>query len=175
MEDQRDEISTEADRIGESCELSSLQHFIAAKCWRRMHLVMGIAATIGATISTALTFSTNETLLSGLFALGVAILAGLMTFLNPQDRADQHHEKGVDYQQIVANTRMFVNIHLPNAGTEEDFTPQLQNLSDQKFGLDRTSPVTPAGMFYYLAKKSIDSGETSFRTDKDRQKANVGD
>lgn len=57
MADIIEEILKEADRINESVEMSSIQHFIAAKSWRRAHFILGIIATIAATISTALIFS----------------------------------------------------------------------------------------------------------------------
>lgn len=162
----QNEISNEACRIQESCELTSLQHFIAGKFWRRIHLVMGVAATIGATVTTALIFTNDETLVSGVFGLCVAILVGLMTFLNPKEHAENHHEKGVDYQQLVANARMLVRIKLPEFGYNEELETHLQGLSDRKFDLDRKSPVAPGGVIYWRAKVAIKKGETKFRVDE---------
>ena len=171
----QNEISNEACRIHESCELSFVQHFIGERWWRRIHLVMGVAATIGAAVTTALIFVSDEALVSGIFGLGVAILAGLMTFLNPREQAEKHHEKGVDYQQLVASARMLVRIQLPESGDKEEFKTHLQGLSDRKFDLDRKSPVAPGGMIYWLAKRAIERGETKFRVDeKSDSQENLG-
>lgn len=159
------EISAEADRIRESVELSAVQNFIAAKWWRKIHFVLGITATVGATISGALIFSKAEALWPGLLALAVAIIAGLITFLNPKDTANIHQRKGVDYQQLTANARILMNISCPYSDDEKDLVKQLKALSDNKSELDRQQPPTPGGIFYKLAKKSVARGETNFKTD----------
>jgi hypothetical protein len=166
MKTKRDEMSDESCRIQESCELTFVQHFIAEKWWRRTHWIMGIAATIGATVTTALIFVNDGTPVSGIFGLVVAILAGLMTFLNPRDQAEKHHEKGVDYQQLVTNARVLVNIHLQETGDQKDFNARLQGLTDRKFELDRKLPVAPSGMIYWLAKRAVERGETKFSIDE---------
>ena len=166
MKAARDKALDEAYRIQESCELTFLQHFIAAKWLRRIHWIMGIAATIGATITTALIFANAETLVSGIFGLGVAILAGLMTFLDPMDQAEKHHGKGVNYQQLMANARIFVNVQSLELGDEEGFTAHLLDLTNRKFDLDRKLPVSPSGIFYWAAKRAIEMGETKFSVDE---------
>ena len=165
MTSRQEEILKEADRINESVEQSSVQHFIAAKCWRSVHFILGIIATIAATISTALIFSKGEPLWPGLLAVAVAIIAGLITFLNPKSHADMHHGKGVDYQQVGAKTRILVKIECPQTDDEKHLVNQLKALSEEKFDLDRRPPSTPGGVFYRLAKRSMARGETRFRVD----------
>lgn len=166
MKTAHDEISDEACRIQESCELTFVQHFIAEKWWRRIHWIMGITATIGATVTTALIFVDDETPTGGIVGLSVAILVGLMTFLNPRDQAERHHEKGVDYQQLVASARMLVKIQLLESDDQEEFFAQLQGLTDRKFNLDRKPPAAPSGMIYWLARRAIETGETKFSVDE---------
>ena len=167
MSELRHEIKNEAGRIMESVELSFVQHFIVAKWWRRAHFVMGVLATVGATTSTALTFAETAPLVNAIIGLSVAILAGLITFLNPKYHADAHHQKGVDLQQLAARARMLINIECQETGSDSDLKSSLKALSDRKFDLDKNSPATPGGVFYRLAKKSVTSGET--KHDVDRQ------
>ena len=89
-----------------------------------------------------------------------------MTFLNPKEQAEKHHEKGVDYQQLVAAARMLVKIQLPESDDKEEVKTHLQGLSDRKFELDRKSPVAPGGIIYWRAKRDIERGETKFRVDE---------
>ena len=163
MTSRQEEILKEVDRINESVELSSVQHFIAAKCWRSVHFILGIIATIAAIISTALIFSRVEPLWPGLLAVAVAIITGLITFLNPKYHADTHHGKGVHYQQVGAKARILAKIDCPQADNEKDLVSQLKVLSEEKFELDRGALPTPGGVFYRLAKRSIARGDTSFR------------
>lgn len=165
MTSHQEEILKEAGRINESVELSSVQHFTAAKYWRSVHFILGISATIAAIISTALIFSKAEPLWPGLLAVAVAIITGLITFLNPKDHADTHHGKGVDYQQVGAKARILAKIDYPEADDKKDLVSQLKVLSDKKFDLDRQAPATPGGVLYWLAKRSIARGETRFRVD----------
>lgn len=166
MTDRREEILKEADRINESVEWSSVQHLIAAKSWRRTHFTLGIIATVAAIISTALIFSNLYPMQAGLIAVGIAIITGLLTFLNPRHHAETHHGKGVDYQQIGAKARMLCKIDGLDTNNDENLSNQLKNLSKAKFELDRRAPATPGGIFYLLAKRSIGRGETGFRVDK---------
>lgn len=158
-------ILEEADRINESVELSSVQHFIAAKYWRNTHFIMGITATILAATSTTLIFFRGDLIWPGLLSVAVAIISGLITFLNPRHHADIHHRKGVDYQQVGAKMRMLSKIDCLMAEDERDLVSTLKSLSEQKFDLDRQTPATPSGIFYRQAKRSIEGGETGFRVD----------
>ncbi len=167
MTSRREEILKEADRIIESVELSYVQHFTVAKCWRYAHFILGIIATILATISTALIFAKVEAHWPGLLAIAVAIITALMTFLNPKANGDSHHSKGVEYQEISAKARMLARIDCPHADDEEGLVSQLKALSKEKFELDQLMPPTPGGVFYRLAKQSIARGETRFRADSD--------
>ena len=165
MGNRRQEISDEAERINESCELSFVQHFIVSKWWRSSHFVLGIVATVLATVSTALAFNNEHAVLTGILTTVVAILVGLVTFLKPKDHADLHHWKGVKHQQLSAKARMLTKIDAPYSDDEGTLEAQLKALSDAKFALDREAPATPGGIFYKLAKTSVEKGETQFRVE----------
>ena len=127
--------------------------------------MLGIVATVLATVSTALAFNNEHPVLTGILTTVVAILVGLVTFLKPKDHADLHHGKGVEHQHLSANARMLAKIDVPYSDDEDTLEAQLKALSDAKFALDREAPATPGGIFYRLAKTSAGKGETQFRVD----------
>jgi len=165
MTERRDKIIDELDRIRESVELTSVQHFIASRYWRRAHLVLGITATIAATITTALIFAAAKPMWAGILGVVVAIISGLITFLDPKHHAEEHHRKGVNYQEIGSECRMLSLIDGPYVDDEEDIVQKVKSLSKRKHDLDRIGPAAPAGLIYALAKRSIARGETRFRVD----------
>lgn len=157
------ETAIEADHIIESTELSSVQHFIAAQWWRRTNFILGLSATIGAVLSAELTTKETEIFWIGALPIAVAIIAALMTFLNPPNSAAGHHAKGVEYQRLFADARMFDKIDRHNIDSDSKLIERIHELSDRKFELDGNSPATPGGIFYLLAKRAVKRGETSFR------------
>lgn len=171
MTDWRSEIARRADNIEESVVLSSVQHFILGKMLRRLHLIMGIAATTAATASTGLIFYQSALQWPGFISLGIAILTALMTFLNPKEAADSHHDKGVNYQELAYDANLLARVYSRSEKTESKLAARLEELKRRKFAIDRQKPATPGGMLYKAAKASIARGETSFRTDSTDQAA----
>ena len=166
MSELKNNVLTECARMQESCSYTSLQHFIVAKCWRSVHLTIGILATALASLSSVLTYA-EPTSFAGPLAASVAILAGLLTFLAPRDRADEHHSKGVQYNQLVTNGRMLREL---DAQIVDDsaLAGRLRELYARKFELDENGPAAPASIFYAIAKRQIKKGQTSFAVDLER-------
>lgn len=161
------EILREVDRLSESVELSSVQNFIASKYWRNAHFTLGAVSTIFATVSTALIFSDNASTWVGLLSLMVALQTGLMTFLNPKERAELYQLRGVDYQELQTELRQFRASFSDSQSKKSVLANRLREISKQKFAAERKQPTVPGGIFYRLAKKSINRGETSFSVDRE--------
>jgi hypothetical protein len=157
MANASDEIIKEANRISEGTDYTSVQHFIAAKQWRNTHLCIGITAMIFAVIVTALSFSPAPNWIAGSLGIFVAILTGLLTFLNPKDRAEEHQRKGVELQYIRDEARILENIDSVQMNDDE-LNAQLIKLRERKFKTDLANPSTPGGSIFRKAKKSVVDG-----------------
>ena len=57
VSERKEEIVKEAKRIEEATLYSCKAHFVASNFWRRMHLILGIPATVLAAIAAAEAFS----------------------------------------------------------------------------------------------------------------------
>ena len=160
-------LAREADRIVESTDITGVQHFIVALWWRRTHWYIGIAATVLATVATALAFADFPGWISGTLGVVVAVLTGLLTFLTPRENAEKHHTKGVEYHSIRDKIRREIKLHSQTEVDDSQLRERICSLGDEKLSIDRKLPAAPGGKFYDWAKVSVEKGETSFRADVD--------
>lgn len=108
--DPRDAILAEARRLAVDALYSEKGHFEAASAWRARTYWLGIpAALIGATAGATILADMDPAIGGSLALVGAAITA-LMTFLNPSERASQHHRSGVSYGVLRRALRQFVQI-----------------------------------------------------------------
>lgn len=109
----------EARKLGVDILYSEKGHFAAAASWRAMNYLLGIPAALIGAAAGATILADADPVVAGVLALIGAALTGLMTFLNPSERAQQHQRSGVAYGALRRVVRQFVQI---------DF----QSLSDEK-------------------------------------------
>src|SRR3989339_477319 len=134
----KDEIIKEAQRIEESGLYSSKGHFAAAHFWTNFHLWIGIPMVILAAIAGS-AFICNNNTLGGIFSIVVTILSAVMTFLNPNERANGHLAAGNHYDALQNNVRIFRTIDCWRDDTEQMLTERLKNFSTQKNQLNQSS------------------------------------
>lgn len=109
----------EARKLGVDILYSEKGHFAAAASWRKMNYFLGIPAALIGAAAGATILADADPVVAGVLALIGAAITGLMTFLNPSERAQQHQRSGVAYGALRRVVRQFVQI---------DF----QSLSDEK-------------------------------------------
>jgi hypothetical protein len=154
------EIIKEADRINEDSEHSAKSHFEAARIWGNFNLCIGVPATILAAAAGISKIPNYNTL----FAIIAAILAGLMTFLNPTGKATKHHNAGTQYNALRNDTRIFINITCRDQIGIEETRKQLEKLNRRRNTLNTKSPRIPRWA-YLIGKKRIREGEAKYRID----------
>lgn len=93
----------------------SFAHYISETFLSRLHLVIGVPATIFATIVGTAVFSSLENstaiwikIVVGVFSIMTAILSGLQTFLRFSEKAERHKKAAVEYGAI----RRLIEQHL---------------------------------------------------------------
>jgi len=163
----KEEIVKEAKRIEESTLYSAKRHFVMSSFWSSFHLCVGVPMVILSAIaglSILSQFDKDKTVV-GILTLIVTGLSALMTFLNPNERANHHLSCGNNYDALNNKVRIFRTIDCWREKSEEVLTEKLKYFSEQKDKLNETSPQT-LWFAYFLAKKGIESGEADYGVDK---------
>jgi len=162
----REELTTEASRIEEDVLHSAKGHFIAAECWDKIHLYIGIPATIFAALSgiSVLSKSDKLSIFAGILALVVGALTAIITFLNPQDRAKEHHRAGAEYNTLKNQARIFRNIESRAEHDAPALTKMVKELDTRRNHLNENSRQIP-NWAYKKAKIALMNGEADYKAD----------
>jgi D-aminopeptidase len=167
----RDEIIREAKRLEESTLYSFKGHHCAARGWTNRHLWLGIPTVIISAIIGAAAFSqytkeyTLVGIIAGFMAIAVAILSGVTTFLNPNDKESAHISAAHAFDKLNGDSRLFWSIECWQEPSDEVLTSQLRELVDRRHELNSSSPQIPPWA-YKEAKAGIEAGEASFEVDR---------
>lgn len=166
-----DEIIREAKRLEESTLYSMKGHHHAASGWSNRHLWLGLPVVIISALVGAATFSQYaETYpfvktTAGLLSLAVAILSGISTFLNPNDRENAHLSAAHGFDKLNNDSRLFWSVDCWLEDSDAVLTTNLKELVDRKNELNSNSPQIP-DWAYRKAKAGIEAGEAEFKVDK---------
>ena len=164
MNDVKAAIAKEARRLEEDCEHSAQQHFEKSVSSLKLHYWLGVPATLSAAIS-GISAVTLPPLVTFTASVSATILAALVTWLNPREDHEMHHEKGAEYDALKRAARMFAEIDILAVADINVLRSQLDGLLERKHTIDRKRPATPSGKFYKLAKRNIAEGRTTNRVD----------
>jgi hypothetical protein len=157
------DLADEASRIEEDSLYSSRGHFAAATGWSRIHYWIGIPAAICAAAAGGSGFA-DQPALAGVLSIITAILSALAVFLNPQDKASQHHAAGSKLAVVRNQARMFRNLEIPALDSTAALA-RLRDLGDLRDSLNTTSPAIPEWAFR-KAQSSIGKGEATHAVDE---------
>lgn len=165
MDDQlKDAARKEAKRIIEDTLFSAKRHFETARIWSLMHYWLGLPTAVLAAIAGASAFKDN-TILAGSLAIIVTVLTALMTFLNPNKRANEHHIAGNKYNALRNQTRIFCEIDLATSDENIDISKMIKELAKERDALNQASPQT-FKWAYKRAKTAIEAGEADYAVDQ---------
>src|SRR3990167_9078414 len=163
----KEEIIKEAKRIEEALLYSSKGHFSASHFWSNFHLWIGIPMVLFSAVAGASALSQFDPnhIIAGLFSIIVAVLSGVMTFLNPNEKVSAHVNAGNNYDSLMNKIRMFWSIDCWRDESEQVLTEKLKYFSEQKDKLNQTCPQIPRWA-YNIAKRGIKDGEGDYVVDK---------
>lgn len=163
-------VVKEAERIEEDALYSAKRHFNAAATWNAVHLWLGLPTALIAGVSGVSALS-HHTVIAGILALLVAGLTALTTFLNPSQRATNHHDFGNRYNALRNKTRILREIDAPT-GHPTELVKELKALNRERDELNQKAPQTPRWAFI-RARAGIEEGEAQYRADNpDAKKLN---
>lgn len=162
----KEEVIKEAQRIEESALYSAKGHLVAANFWTNFHLWIGIPIVLLSAIAGASAISQFDPkhIVAGIISIMVVALSGVMTFLNPNEKASIHLNAGNNYDSLRNKVRMFWSIDCWGGESEQVLTEKLKYFSEQKDRLNQSSPQIPRWA-YSLAKKGILKGEADYKVD----------
>jgi len=159
------EIKIECKRMEEDSLHTSRNHFISGNFWRSIYLFFGITNTLVAALagSIALYFEEEITLVAFL-AIIVAIISGIITFLNPSEKASKYKSKGDEFLALRSEFRIFRNIDILNLEDINEIKAKFDFLVNKKNQLTKSSlPISKR--HYEKAKKGIENGEAEYEAD----------
>ena len=173
MEEIKEKIRKEAERIVEDSLYSAKGHFEAASKWRKMHLWLGLPAAVLAALSgvSALTQFDYHNILAAFLAILVTALTSVITFLNPNEKASSHQDAGNKYNSLRNKVRIFHEIDCRGKSSAEELTERLKEFANLRDELNQNSPQIPREA-YEKARKGIKEGEADYEIDK--KKKNTG-
>lgn len=163
-----EELILEARRLGEDdCLFSEKGHFVAARGWRIVsYSAGGLIAALGAVIG-AIEFTkwdvAGEVL--GTLAVIIAAISALMTFLDPQGRAQAHHLRGNHHSALRGKLRRFAKIDCASGKPVSELVKLLNTLAEAKDSLNQEGLPVPTWA-YRLAKRGIRHGEARYAVDE---------
>ncbi len=165
----REALRDEAKRLIVDSTYSGRGHQTAGRRWSGINTWLGLPTTIlttllasGAGLS-ALVGSVNW--LTALLALLAAALTAVRGFLRPGEVAEEHALKGTRYISLRNDTRLFLNIDLISAKSDDELAGRVRELRQRYNELNETPPLHIPRKDYLAAKESIATGESSYEDD----------
>lgn len=129
-----------------------------AIAWGKVNLSIGIPNTIIAAIAgaSALSDFTNSNIIAGILSIIVSVLSGLLTFLNPSDRAKSHTQAFTEFQRLCQQIKL-LRIDIANekeANLSKELRQKMDELFEKLHTLRSSSPMIP-GWAYEIAKSEV--------------------
>ena len=165
-----EEIIREAKRLEETTLYSMKGHHVASNGWSNRHLWLGLPVVVISGLVGATTFSQYaETypavkVIAGLLSVAVAVLSGITTFLNPNDKESAHLSAAHGFDKLNNDARLFWSVDCWQEASDVVLTSQLKELVERKNELNSNSPQIPSWA-YKKAKAGIIAGEAKFEVD----------
>jgi hypothetical protein len=131
-------------------------HMAAAERLQRAHFWVGILATVLATAAAASIVAELSKVAAGLLAVGAAIASGVLTFMKPDRRAEQHLAAGRQLSALRVRARQVVNLDLPHLSWAET-RKEIADIASEKARIDQTAPGI-TGKDFQIARNKITRG-----------------
>ena len=126
-------------------------HFTSASGLRAVRLLMGGVATVASTVAVA-TIVADHTTVAGVFALIGAVLSGLMTFLKPEEAAQQHLVAGRKLGTLRVEIRQALKLDV-GVLTEQELRAKVADLAQRKAAIDEASPHVSDAAIWWVDRR----------------------
>jgi hypothetical protein len=164
----------ELDRITEDLLYTEKAHFAAAESLRLTRLVIGLAATICSALAAASVIAKYQ-ILAGAASLLAAALTAMLTFLKPDEAAQQHQNAGTRLANLRRHARIVRDMGPPQVDpTSEDsaWRDVVQKMAQEKADIDDAAPGVSERNFR-KAQGKIARGDFEYTADVQQPKTSV--
>jgi hypothetical protein len=164
MQELKQNIVMEAKRIEQDSLYSAKGHFVAAYCWSKLHLSIGIPTAILAALVSASVLSQfdKDKIITAVLAIIVTALTAITTFINPTEKANSHLNAGNKYNSLRNKARTFYEIDYYCQKDDYILVVQLKDIASRRDELNQDSPQIP-WWAYKIAKRGIEGGEADYQ------------
>jgi hypothetical protein len=159
----RAQIVRELQTLEEDLLWTEKAHFATATHYGRLHLLLGLTATIAATVAAATVVAQTTPAVPGIAALVAALASGLVTFLEPQETERRHLDAGRRLGALRVRTRQAIALDLdPDQGIPLDAWRELAaSIARDKATADAENPGT-SNRAFAAARRKIDAGNFDY-------------
>ena len=162
-------LKSQAKMIYIDAAYSGKGHLNAAEKWQRRSTWLGVPATAASSFLAA--GAAVSALLDGvpwvtaILAGGSAVLTGLKTFLQPEEKANSHGAKGNQYLAIRNDARAFLEIDVRAGLPKDQLVNSIKDLRRRYNDLLQADPQLSEPDAFEKARRGIEAGETSYKDD----------
>jgi hypothetical protein len=166
VEDIRQSIEDQLQRLEDDTELISAGDFAMAHRWSAINtrlgliivVITGVVAAIGAAASLAdlLAYQRYFTLASTVLAAIATVIASVLTFLKPSERGGQYREYGNKQEALRNRIRIYRSVLMKQDPSVERLSDQLVAFGQEKDGLNSDNPPVPRWAFRAASNDMLD-------------------
>lgn len=156
----RQEVIDELRRLEEDLLYTEKGHFMAANELSRLHLGLGIAATLAAAASVATIVGEASAVLSGTLALIASLASAVLTFVKPDQKVGQHLAAGRLLNDVRVRSRQCraLDLHADSGLSRAEWRSKADEIRSAKAEVDQTAPSISDRRFA-KAQEKIRSGD----------------
>ena len=152
-------MADELKSIQEDLLWTEKAHFATAASYARLHLTLGILATVAASVAAATVISENSPAVAVSAAVISAIASAVVTFLKPQEAEQRYLSAGRQLGALRVRVRHVIHLDLHSDQSEEPevWRAKVKELAEDKAKIDAESPGT-SNRAFRTARKKIQAG-----------------
>jgi hypothetical protein len=151
-------------RMEEDCTHFGKAHFNASDRWTWWNYAFGIPS-VALSAAAGAAFFQDYAVVAGAMSSGVTVLAALMTFLKPSEKAAEHKNFGDQYLALRNDARIFREIELTQVADDAAAISGMNGFTTSRNESNQASPQF-ATFDFKKAKKGIGRGEALHAVDK---------
>ncbi|TQN42364.1 uncharacterized protein DUF4231 [Blastococcus colisei] len=155
----REQVAAELRAMEEDIFWTEKAHFATATTYARLHLWLGIIATVAAAVAAASVIGDAAPAVSGSAAVVSAIASAIVTFLKPQDTEQKYRTAGRRLGALRVKVRQALDLDLHPSQPEQADTWRVlaRTFAEEKATIDSDAPGT-SNRAYRLAREKIEAG-----------------
>jgi hypothetical protein len=157
--DYRTTVCTELQKLEEDMLYTEKAHFAAAEELKRVHLWVGLIATVASAASVASIVAHGPAVIAGVLSLVAALASAIVTFVKPEKKAEQHlaAAKALGSLRVKARHHREIDLHLDRPEDVNVWRGLVKQIAEAKGKTDGVAPSLSDRRFLQ-ARKKIQAG-----------------